>query len=47
MLYVQVTKKKSPRVCVLQMAAGSQREAEQIQSGVKINLNHDNFKVVF
>ena len=46
MLYVQIIEKKDPGVCVLQMEAGSQRQAEQIQRGAAINLDHDHFRVV-
>ena len=46
MLFVQIIEKKNPSVCVLQMKANSQREAEQIQRGAAINLDHDDFKVI-
>lgn len=46
MLYVQIVEKKNPSVCALQMQASSQRQAEQIQQGAKINLDHQRFKVV-
>lgn len=46
MLYIQIVEKNNPGVCVLQMEASSQRQAEQIQHGASINLNHEKFKVV-
>ena len=46
MLFVQIIEKKNPSVCVLQMEANSQRQAEQIQRGATINLDHTRYRVV-
>jgi hypothetical protein len=46
MLYVQIIEKKNPDVCYVQMEARSQRDAEQLQRGASINLDHKHFKVI-
>jgi hypothetical protein len=46
MLYIQIIEKKNPGVCIVQMEATDQRNAEKIQRGASINLDHKNFKVV-
>ena len=43
MIYIQIIERKTGR-CVKQMTADTQCQAERIQRGVEINMNHDDFK---
>jgi hypothetical protein len=45
-LYVLIVEKNTPGVCFVQMEASSQRQAEQLQRGAAINLNHEKFEVL-